>query len=69
MGVFAITVLGNIPLNEILDKSFLDDMSPNRLKHLRKGIEDKWNNFNLIRSVSSILAFVLLILSYLLESR
>ena len=69
MGVFAITVLGNIPLNEILDKSFLDEMSPNQLKHLRKGIEDKWNKYNLIRTVSSVSAFVLLILSYLLESK
>ena len=69
MGVFAITVLGNIPLNEILDKSFLDEMNPNQLKHLRKGIEGKWNKYNLIRTVSSVSAFVLLILSYLLESK
>ena len=65
IGVFAVTVLGNIPLNEVLDKSNLDTMSSNDLKVLRSSIEVKWNNFNLVRSISSGLSFTLLIISYL----
>ena len=59
------TRLGNIPLNELLDKSNLDTMSINELKILRSSIEVKWNNFNLVRSISSGLSFTLLIISYL----
>ena len=40
--VFLITILGNIPLNELL--------------------ENKWNNFNLIRTVSSFISFLLLVI-------
>ena len=65
IGVFAVTVLGNIPLNEVLDKSILDTMSINDLKILRSSIEVKWNNFNLVRSISSGLSFILLIISFL----
>ena len=65
IGVFAVTVLGNIPLNEVLDKSNLDTMSSNDLKVLRSSIEVKWNNFNLVRSISSGLSFILIIISYL----
>jgi len=65
IGVFAVTVLGNIPLNEILDKNNLDTMSINDIKILRSSIEVKWNNFNLARSISSGLSFILLIISYL----
>ena len=65
IGVFGVTVLGNIPLNELLDKSNLDTMSINELKILRSSIEVKWNNFNLVRSISSGLSFILLIISYL----
>lgn len=69
IGVFAVTVLGNIPLNEVLDKSNLDTMSINDLKVLRSSIEVKWNNLNLVRSISSGLSFILLIISYLFLSK
>ena len=69
VGVFAITVLGNIPLNEILDKRNLSGMNSNDLSLLRNSIEDKWNNFNFIRSISSAISFLLLIISYLLVDK
>jgi len=66
VGVFFVTVFGNIPLNEILDKRNLSVMNPNDLSLLRDSIENRWNNFNLIRSISSALSFLLLIISYVL---
>jgi uncharacterized membrane protein len=66
VGVFSVTVFGNIPLNEILDKRNLSVMNPNDLSLLRDSIENRWNNFNLIRSISSALSFLLLIISYVL---
>jgi uncharacterized membrane protein len=64
-GVFGVTILGNIPLNEILDKTNLESITIEESKALRRSIEVKWNNLNLIRSISSGLSFLLLIVSFL----
>ena len=57
IGVFGVTVSGNIPLNEILDKTNLESITSEEIKTLRKSIEVKWNNFNLIRCISSAITF------------
>ena len=64
IGSFGITIFGNIPLNEKLDKVSLETFTSEEIKLLRTSIEGKWNNFNLIRSISSILTFLLLVFSY-----
>lgn len=69
VGAFGVTIFGKIPLNEILDKSNLESMTLSEIKALRISIESKWNNLNLIRSVSSFITFILLIFSYLLINR
>ena len=69
IGVFGVTVFGNVPLNEILDKTNLESINAEEIKALRKGIEVKWNNFNFIRSISSGLAFLLLIYSLLVLNK
>ena len=63
IGVFGVTVFGNIPLNEILDKINLESITSEEIKALRTSIEVKWNNLNLIRSISSGITFLLLIVS------
>ena len=65
IGVFGVTVFGNIPLNEILDKINLESITLEEIKTLRTSIEVKWNNLNLIRSISSGITFLLLIVSSL----
>jgi len=65
IGLFCITVFGNIPLNEILDKINLESIALEEIKALRTSTEVKWNNLNLIRSISSGITFALLIISYL----
>lgn len=69
IGVFGVTVFGNIPLNEILDKTNLETITLEEIKALRSTIENKWNNFNLIRSISSGITFLLLIFSILLSNK
>jgi uncharacterized membrane protein len=63
IGAFGVTIFGNIPLNETLDKASLETFTSEELKLLRTSIEGKWNKFNLIRSASSILSFILLVFS------
>ena len=68
-GAFGATVFGNIPLNEILDKTTLETLSLEELKSLRTSIELRWNNLNLLRTISSLLTFSLLVFSYTLMNR
>ena len=66
IGVFGVTVSGKIPLNEILDKTNLESITSEEIKTLRKSIEVKWNNFNIIRCISSAITFLILIISFLI---
>ena len=66
VGAFGVTLFGNIPINEKLDKINLKSVSSQKIKLLRESIESNWNNLNLIRTISSFIAFLLLILSLIL---
>ena len=66
-GVLLVTFFGNVPLNEILDKTDLSKASLEELKQLREQFEDKWNRLHLIRTINSTVAFLLLILTLLIK--
>ena len=59
------TLKGNIPLNEILDKTNLESLSIKEVANLRTSIESKWNSLNLIRCISLSITFLLLTISFL----
>jgi len=61
VGVGLVTVFGNVPLNEILDKSNLEALSKVELQELRNKFEQPWNRLHMIRTLSSLISFVLLI--------
>jgi len=61
-GIGLVTIFGNVPLNEILDKSSLDALSEIQLQELRNTFEEPWNRWHTIRTLSSFGAFVLLII-------
>ena len=63
IGVFGVTFFGNIPLNQMLDQTDLETISPIDAKSLRMTIENKWNLLNWIRTYCSLGSFVLLIFS------
>lgn len=63
IGVIIVTFTGNIPLNDILDKSALNEFSMEDAKSLRDRFENKWNSLNWIRTFSSLGAFVLIIIT------
>lgn len=62
-GVVAITIFGNVPLNEMLESTNLQTASPEKLKALRNSFENKWDRFHLIRTITSTLSFLLLIIT------
>ena len=65
IGIGLITVFGNVPLNEILDKSNLESLSKIELQILRNKFEQPWNRLHTLRTVSSITSFLLLIVGAL----
>lgn len=65
VGIGIVTIFGNVPLNEVLDKSNLEVLSKTELQELRNKFEQPWNNWHTIRTVSSFSAFALLIIGTL----
>ena len=67
LGVLLVTIFGNVPLNETIDKTDFGKASSEGLKQLREQFEDKWNRLHLIRTISSVISFLLLILTLLIK--
>ena len=59
LGTFGVTVFGNVPLNDLLDAMDLNTLSEVKTTEFRKSYESKWNRFHLIRTIFSVLAFML----------
>lgn len=66
-GAFLVTLLGNIPLNEFLDQANLSSLSLRQIQEIRGKVEFSWNRFNLIRTISSFTAFVVLLYTIFLK--
>lgn len=63
IGVFGVTALGNIPLNNGLEKFNLTNASKEAITLQRTIFEQRWNNLNAIRTISSILSLVLIVIA------
>ena len=63
VGVFGITAIGNIPLNDTLEKFNLLNASKEAISSQRALFETRWNNLNLLRTIASIGSLVLLIIA------
>jgi uncharacterized membrane protein len=65
IGVIGVTALGNIPLNNALDKFIVQSSDNEAITQARLDFEKAWNGFNSIRTVAAILALILVILACL----
>jgi len=65
VGVFGVTIFGNIPLNNMLEHFNINTASPQELLSLRERFENPWNKLNLIRTIAAVISFVLALLSLL----
>jgi uncharacterized membrane protein len=61
VGIMGVTIGGNVPLNNALEALQIESMTPEQMDEFRKGFESKWNRLNHIRTISSILTFLLLV--------
>ncbi|WP_431160830.1 DUF1772 domain-containing protein [Flagellimonas beolgyonensis] len=62
VGIGLVTIFKNVPLNEMLDKTVLDNLSTMELKDLRTKFEEPWNNWHIKRTMTSFTSFALLII-------
>jgi uncharacterized membrane protein len=63
LGVVIVTIAGNVPLNELLDKTDLTTAIADDLKQLRETFEVKWKRLHLIRTITSMVSFIVLLFS------
>lgn len=64
-GVIGVTFAGNIPLNNRLDQFDLRSASAEQIARQRRDFEAPWNRLNTVRTVSSTIAIILVILACL----
>jgi uncharacterized membrane protein len=69
LGTVGITVLGNVPLNNALDAIDLSHMGIDQLSKFRQNYELKWNKLHMIRTVFSVLSFILSLLAVFSHSK
>lgn len=65
IGVMGVTIFGNVPLNNQLDRFEMKSASAQEVSTARKNYESVWNNLNTVRTVSSTLAITLVIIACL----
>lgn len=62
-GTFGVTILGNVPLNNLVDRFDIATASQADIQTLRQKFETSWNTLNHIRTFANILSFLLAIIS------
>jgi uncharacterized membrane protein len=61
IGVMGVTMGGNVPLNEALDKTDLVSASAGQLAEYRRAFEQPWNKLHAIRTFAVIVTVMLVI--------
>ena len=67
LGTFGVTLFGNVPLNDALDKFNISTATIAEILLQRTNFEKAWNNFNTVRTIASVLSLVLVILACIIS--
>ena len=67
VGVALVTMFGNVPMNEMLDKLDLSTISAEDAKAFRTQFEAKWNSLHLVRTITSAISLTLLVIACLVR--
>ncbi len=67
-GVFGVTMLGNVPMNNVLDKFDITGSSADMIHAQRLTFESKWNNLNHVRTAFAILSLLFTLLACLYKA-
>lgn len=66
-GVFLVTMIGNVPLNNLLDAADLNKLDAKELAVLRSKFEPSWNQFHSIRTAISCICIAIVAYAALLS--
>lgn len=69
IGLFGITVLGNVPLNDTLDAFDLGTASHEAVSGMRETFEGPWNKWHSIRTAAVVVSLLLLSIASVLPKR
>ncbi len=69
LGVFVVTAFENVPLNNKLEVFDISNSTEIAVKQMRNIFEKRWNFWNNIRTVFSILSLLLVILACIQENK
>lgn len=58
IGVFGVTVAGNVPMNDALDKFDISNSTAEAIRQMRENFENRWNFLNNIRTVFSVISII-----------
>ncbi|WP_426478285.1 DUF1772 domain-containing protein [Chryseobacterium sp. CBSDS_008] len=61
IGVFGVTVAGNVPMNDALDKLDISNSTIEVIKQMRENFESRWNFLNNIRTAFSVISIILVV--------
>ena len=67
VGVFGVTVLGNVPLNNMLDSLEFTNLPHREIRSRRLGFENPWNRLHAIRTVANIVSLLLVNASLIIK--
>jgi uncharacterized membrane protein len=63
IGVLGVTIFGNLPLNNLLEKFNILTASQNDMATVRQTFENSWNKYHTIRTAAAVLSFCLTIIA------
>lgn len=61
IGVFGVTVAGNVPMNDQLDRFDISGSTVETIKQMRDNFENRWNFLNNIRTAFSVISIALVV--------
>ena len=67
LGTFGVTALGNVPLNNELEALNISQLNTLELKNFRTYYEGHWNMYHNIRTLSTMISFILLLISIFIQ--
>lgn len=61
IGVFGVTAVGNVPMNDTLDKFDISNSTAESIRQMRDSFENRWNFLNNIRTVFSVISIIFVV--------
>lgn len=62
IGTFGVTIAGNVPLNNMLDKFPINNSTLEDIRQMRTQFEMPWNRLHLVRTLANLASFILLLI-------